>query len=946
MAATRSARFATRAVGAWWAAPVATIMTFDCFDTVITRAVGSPTAVGYVVAARLRAAGVCDVERGAYVAYRQQAERMAVKRLVDEATLTDVCAQLADLLGLPPGAAEDLARTEEDVELELSRPVPGGLLAVERARAAGHEVAFLSDTVLSSPMVGRLLDRSGVRQGGERLWVSNELGASKARGGAYAAVAKAVPSLPLVWRHVGDDDRADVLMARAAGVMPEHAPAGRLNRYERAWDSGAQASAGFSSLLAGAARRTRLLTGVEHPDGAPARSTTLAGIVAPLAAGYLLWALEAARARGCDVLEVGSAPGTAAVALAEALNEGTGAHVTVVAAGGAPSAPGGTVARLAWGWSSSVSGGRSAPGLDLRWCSPADVTGLGYLADGATGLGPALVAGTTAESISRELARALPQVEALASAVAGDGGLGSVLTTFTRELAGVMDLLDTGADVRAPAWKAVRRAVESGRPRATKRDRVARRWRSVRQHAGSLTTVTSRRLLPSRTDSNLGATRYEDRLRAAATEQQVLPALLADASLAVRADASPSLPVGLVEVSAGVVGPLLSGYVLWCLERAREAGCRRVCFVARDGEVLLRIAQRLVAASGEEGWDLRYLHGNRRAWLLPSLTGPTVEQVMAVASRGGATSVRSMLEWVSVEPEEIADALARAGQPVGTWDDALPVRRHRAVLAVLTDPAVAALVQARADEAAALAETYLRAQGLLEAEPFAIVEMEGHGNVGAMLSALLERLGARPPAVECYLALTKAEAAPGRNALGWVYDAGRATGAVDRGGEAYVATEMFTAGSHGSVIGYRAEPDGAVVPVLAARENARVLAWGLERYRALLDRYAEALGSLLADAGGTGGPSGTADVQQVTWAVLRDFWEHPTRAEVRAWGGFPSPGERELAIADGFTTRQVLESVRRRKLSMRHPGTWPAGVRRRAPWHLRLVQQEVERRRR
>lgn len=93
-------------------------------------------------------------------------------------------------------------------------------------------------------------------------------------------------------------------------------------------------------------------------------------------------------------------------------------------------------------------------------------------------------------------------------------------------------------------------------------------------------------------------------------------------------------------------------------------------------------------------------------------------------------------------------------------------------------------------------------------------------------------------------------------------------------------------------------------------------------------------------------PSETADVHGVTWAVLHDFWERPTRAEVRARGGFPSPGERELAIADGFTTRHVLESVCRRKVSMRDPGTWPAGVRLRAPWHRRLVQQEVDRRRR
>ena len=936
---------------------MAALTTFDCFDTVVTRAVGDPRSVGYVVAARLRAAGVCDVEPGAYVAYRQQAESVAVKRLMDRATLADVCAQLADLLGLGADAAEHLASAEESVELELTRPVPGGLAAVARARSAGSEVAFISDTVLPAAVVAKLLGRAGARHDGERLWVSNELGASKARGSAYAAVARSVPSLPLAWRHIGDDDRADVRMARVAGVVPQHETRGRLNAHERAWERGASASQGFSSLLAGAARRTRLVAEVEHPDGAAARSPVLTGVVAPLAAAYLLWAVRTARSHSCEVLEVASAPGTAALALAEMLNDATGAHLTVVAAGIADEArtsPGeAAVARLGWAWEPCVDAGddRSAGGVDLWWCSPVG-GGVGYLADDGTGRGPALREGVTAGTAAAQLAAALPQVEDLAAAVAGDGALGSVVATFTAEFESVVGLLDAGADVRVPAWAAARRTFGDPRRSRSARGRLARRWRSARRHAGSLTTVTAHRLLPSLGTGGAGggagrgATRYERRLREAATAEQPLPALLADASAAVRAGASPALPVGLVEVTAGVVGPLLSGYVLWCLQRAREAGCRRVCFVARDGEVLLRVAERLVAAGGEQGWDLRYLQGNRRAWLLPSLSGPGVEQVMSVASRGGATTVRSMLGWVCVEPEEIADALAGAGQPAGTWDDALAVRRHREVLAVLTDPGVAALVRERAEPAAALAETYLRAQGLLDEAPFALVDMEGHGNTGAMLTALLERLGGRAPAVECYLALTRAGAAAGRNPVGYLHDAARGTGIAVRSSEEYVATEMFTAGSHGTVLGYRTEPDGTVSAVLESPENTRVLAWGLERYRALLDRYAEALGAGLAEHGDAGGSPGTADVHEVTWEVLREFWERPTRAEVRAWGGFPSPGERELAIADGFTTAQAIATLRRGRASMRHPGTWPAGVRARAPWHLRLVQHEVERRRR
>ena len=130
------------------------------------------------------------------------------------------------------------------------------------------------------------------------------------------------------------------------------------------------------------------------------------------------------------------------------------------------------------------------------------------------------------------------------------------------------------------------------------------------------------------------------------------------------------MPRERAEVVAGVAGPLLAGYVLWCLRRAAEAGLPRLYFVARDGEVMLAIARRLVEGLGLD-LDLRYLEGSRRAWLLPSMGEVDADRLAAVIGREEKVTVRNCLEWLDVTPEEVSGVLVDAGFPAPSWDERL-----------------------------------------------------------------------------------------------------------------------------------------------------------------------------------------------------------------------------------------------------------------------------------
>ncbi|MEJ5915657.1 hypothetical protein [Pseudokineococcus sp. 1T1Z-3] len=419
------------------------LFTTDVFDTVITRALGEPRQVGYLVATRLRGEGLIDVDAEVFVETRERAEHLARRRLGPGRTLADVVRELAGLLGLPAADADRLLAVELDVELSLTRELPGAgaLLAAERGR--GAQVGFLSDTPMTAEQVRTLLARCGVVEQGDLVWTSSDLAAEKGEGEAYAAVAAALGGRPRAWRHRGDNRRSDALMARLSGVEGTWAPAGRLTRDEQRLDRAAPATGGTSSALAGASRRARLLLAADGDEDPRTPSAT--GVLAPLLVGYALWAVQRCRTRGVPGLRVtGPAERTLREVLAP-LVAALAPQVAVLAGADAP---------LAGEVVLHSPGATSGPGLHLvRVSGEADEESAGWLRDDVARTG----------SVEADVDAAL-----LVAALAAGQHPGPALVA--REVAGVLPLLPWETDLRGAALGVARRlALE---PTAAE----ARRW--------------------------------------------------------------------------------------------------------------------------------------------------------------------------------------------------------------------------------------------------------------------------------------------------------------------------------------------------------------------------------------------------------------------------------------------------------------------------------------
>lgn len=383
-------------------------------------------------------------------------------------------------------------------------------------------------------------------------------------------------------------------------------------------------------------------------------------------------------------------------------------------------------------------------------------------------------------------------------------------------------------------------------------------------------------------------TRHEAALHAATgAHPPLLRSLLAGSARAARLSAVPETPhdQALFGVGATVAGPLLAGFVLWILQQARDAGVPRIHFVARDGQILLRIAEVLLPRLG---WPIacRYLLGSRQAWHLPALQRLDEAALSWLADDAPREPLRSLLARAELAPERIAGPLARHGL-AGALDSTVPTHAVRALLGdAETEAEILRAAAARREAALG----YLRQEGVIGAEAAMMVDLGWHGRLQRSLQRLVEigGDGGAPTRLNgLYLALRS-------RPPGFTAEAMRSflqePDVLHRLNP--VLLELFCAADHGTVRRYRRRADGGFEAELAAPVDQRVVDWGLHALQGGILAFARELAEAIALEGGQDIARGDAG----RWiALLRDgglaayqgFRREPDAVEAEAFGAFP-----------------------------------------------------------
>jgi FMN phosphatase YigB (HAD superfamily) len=422
--------------------------------------------------------------------------------------------------------------------------------------------------------------------------------------------------------------------------------------------------------------------------------------------------------------------------------------------------------------------------------------------------------------------------------------------------------------------------------------------------------------------------RYEQILESFSSVTEGLSSAMAGASRLVRLQvpAASSYEEALRDVAAGVVGPILVGYVLWILLQAKQKGLKRLYFVSRDGQILLEIARRLVGKLNIN-CELLYIYGSRLAWNLPALAILDEDQALQMLKRSSwildttsALTPRIFLARVNISPEEIDDCLSSIGLQKEGWDRIFSPSEQQVLHPLLEDPKVKDLIFQKSGQQFQALISYLNQEELLDRTPKGLVDLGWFGSSFDSLCPILEFknatldiglfFGLRSHSKKNQCSLKK----------GYFFDENLQTGFKWSLPNLVVPLEMFCAADHGTVTSF-IEVNGQAKPVFREERNQKVIDWGLPLIRDAVYCFTEnlLLTSSLVNP--------YADVRETSAEVLKSFWLSPTKVEAEAWGNFPwekGHGEKTDSLSESYRWTHVIFSFLTARLVL-NQRTWVEG---------------------
>lgn len=373
------------------------------------------------------------------------------------------------------------------------------------------------------------------------------------------------------------------------------------------------------------------------------------------------------------------------------------------------------------------------------------------------------------------------------------------------------------------------------------------------------------------TDAHLS--RWERMVRGDASHAPVWRSRLAGAMRLARLRSGEEPRSDLGRLGANVAGPILFGFIAWVLDQALRQGLQRLYFVARDGEIMLRIA-RTLCANWEIPIDCRYLYGSRQAWHSASVDRLGDSEKRWVLENDIPLSLAVVAGRLEVPAEAVAEAFSRRTGTTTNPNTLLSAEQLAELWLALQEAPLADMVRDCARKKRQQVMGYLEQEGFFDSVPWGMVDIGWRGNMQRSLEALL-LLAGRPTSVRgFYFGLI--EPAPTGFFSFWEETYG---GGFPR--ERARLMEIFTAGTEGSTIGYAQDAE-KFHPVLNRPRNTEAIEWGLEAFQRNVVEFVDMASEFLERKA-----IPPRDLGRITAEMFLAFCESPSRDEAWSLGRFP-----------------------------------------------------------
>lgn len=267
------------------------LLSFDIFDTCLIRKCGEPNNVFDIMAERAFCTPVTSEEKRAFVASRIEA---AVNSWSENQTLRDIYDTFQyDHPNLKP--KHELIELEQSVEREMLCPVQEMVNFITSARRKGKRIVFISDMYLGGVFLKSILQEAGLYQQGDSIYVSCDVGATKASGELFSFVHQQENIPYREWHHYGDNANSDVKAPRKLGIHA-HLISYKNTSYQLAMKKIPSLSYQWGSMLAGISRSIAL------QGERSAHKDFVLDVIAPLFISFAYRVLSDAHQKGIQSL--------------------------------------------------------------------------------------------------------------------------------------------------------------------------------------------------------------------------------------------------------------------------------------------------------------------------------------------------------------------------------------------------------------------------------------------------------------------------------------------------------------------------------------------------------------------------------------------------------------------------------------------------------------------
>ena len=289
----------------------------------------------------------------------------------------------------------------------------------------------------------------------------------------------------------------------------------------------------------------------------------------------------------------------------------------------------------------------------------------------------------------------------------------------------------------------------------------------------------------------------------------------------------------LRDIAASVAAPILTAYTIWILQQARARQLARIYFLARDGEILLKIAKELAPTIYPEV-ELRYLYVSRQALRMPGLTKINKAFWEWMFDDTDIFTIDSLLARMCLDPQAAQPIFEPLGYPSDRWQQNLSAKDRVLLRSKLkTSTSLQDLVLQVAKQKREVLKAYLQQEKMLDGQAFGLVDIGWRGSLQVSLENAFELFGTRMP-VGFYFALDKPAGGLKLKgeAIAFFFNLNDSNGLRNDIDYRYVsAMEVFCAGCEGTTLDYALHADNSVTPILKHKINQPALSWGLPEFQ-------------------------------------------------------------------------------------------------------------------